>query len=116
MVCLDMLDVAAITPFMAVFANPDLVQNNALLNTAFIMSCQIGIHTIDQILFALGVLVLLLLVISLAFKALTTYAQLRFILMREYSINKRLVEGCPHPPFCWFINRHSADLGKPSSP
>jgi len=41
-------------------------------------------------------LVFVLLVVSLAFKALTTYAQLRFTLMREYSIGKRLVEGYLH--------------------
>jgi len=109
---LDMLGVASIMPFIAILANPELVQSNALLNTTFIISRQIGIHTIDQFLFALGVLVFFLLVISLAFKALTTDAQLRFILMREYSISKRLVEGCLHQPFCWFLSRHSADLGK----
>jgi len=53
-----------------------------------------------------------LLVTSLAFKALTTYAQTRFALMREYSIGKRLVEGYLHQPYSWFLNRHSADLGK----
>lgn len=30
--------------------------------------------------------------------ALSTYAQLRFTLMREYSISKRLVEGYLHQP------------------
>jgi hypothetical protein len=49
---------------------------------------------------------------SLAFKALTTYSQTRFALMREYSIGKRLVEGYLHQPYSWFLNRHSADLGK----
>ena len=32
--------------------------------------------------------------------------------MREYSIGKRLVEGYLHQPYSWFLNRHSADLGK----
>jgi ABC-type bacteriocin/lantibiotic exporter with double-glycine peptidase domain len=56
--------------------------------------------------------VFVLLVVSLAFKALTTYAQLRFTLMREYSIGKRLVEGYLHQPYSWFLSRHSADMGK----
>jgi ABC-type bacteriocin/lantibiotic exporter with double-glycine peptidase domain len=56
--------------------------------------------------------VLVLLVLSLAFKALTTYVQTHFALMREYSIGKRLVEGYLHQPYSWFLNRHSADLGK----
>ena len=40
--------------------------------------------------------------------ALTTYAQLRFTLMREYSIGKRLVEGYLHQPYSWFLSRHNA--------
>jgi len=112
MAFLDMLGVASILPFMAVLANPELVQTNAVLNTAFTTSRHIGIHTTEQFLFALGVLVFVLLVTSLAFKALTTYAQIRFSLMREYSIGKRLVEGYLHQPYSWFLNRHSASLGK----
>jgi ABC-type multidrug transport system fused ATPase/permease subunit len=112
MAFLDMLGVASILPFMAVLANPELVQTNAVLNNAFTISRHIGIHTPEQFLFALGVLVFVLLVASLAFKALITYAQSRFVLMREYSIGKRLVEGYLHQPYSWFLNRHSADLGK----
>ncbi|MDC0063076.1 ABC transporter transmembrane domain-containing protein, partial [Candidatus Puniceispirillum sp.] len=112
MAFLDMLGVASILPFMAVLATPELVQTNTALNTTFTISHHIGIRTTEQFLFALGVLVFVLLVTSLAFKALTTYAQTRFVLMREYSIGKRLVEGYLHQPYSWFLNRHSADLGK----
>jgi ABC-type bacteriocin/lantibiotic exporter with double-glycine peptidase domain len=112
MAVLDMLGVASILPFMAVMVNPEVVQTNALLNAAFIASHQVGIHTTEQFLLALGVLVFVMLITSLALKALTTYAQTRFALMREYSIGKRLVEGYLHQPYSWFLNRHSADLGK----
>jgi ATP-binding cassette, subfamily B, bacterial PglK len=112
MAFLDMLGVASILPFMAVLANPDLVQNNAVLSIMFTTSRHIGIHTTEQFLFALGVLVFVLLVTSLAFKAFTTYAQIRFAMLREYSIGKRLVQGYLHQPYSWFLNRHSADLGK----
>lgn len=112
MAFLDTIGVASIMPFMAVLSSPDLVQTNAVLNVAFTNSRYIGIHTTEQFLFALGVLVFVLLVTSLAFKALTMYLQTRFVLMREYSIGKRLVEGYLHQPYSWFLNRHSADLGK----
>jgi ABC-type multidrug transport system fused ATPase/permease subunit len=112
MALLDMLGVASIMPFMAVLANPELVETNAILNTAFAASSHFGVDTPEQFLFALGILVFVLLVGSLAFRALTTYVQLRFTLMREYSIGKRLVEGYLHQPYSWFLNRHSADLGK----
>jgi ABC-type multidrug transport system fused ATPase/permease subunit len=112
MALLDMLGVASIMPFMAVLANPELVETNTTLKTAYAAASNFGVDTPEQFLFVLGILVFVLLVGSLAFKALTAYAQLRFTLMREYSIGKRLVEGYLHQPYSWFLNRHSADLGK----
>lgn len=109
MALLDMIGVASIMPFMAVLANPELVKTNAIFKAAY---AKLGITDPQQFLFALGILVFVMLVFSLAFKALTTYAQLRFTLMREYSIGKRLVEGYLHQPYSWFLSRHSADLGK----
>ena len=99
-------------PFMAVLATPELVQTNIILNTAFTASQYVGVRDTDQFLFALGGVVLLLLVISLAFKAFTIYMQTRFALIRESSIGQRLVEGYLNQPYSWFLNRHSADLGK----
>lgn len=109
MAILDMVGIASVMPFMAVLGSPDLVQNNAFLNTAY---KRLGFTDPNEFLFALGTLVVVLLLLSLAFKALTTYAQLKFILMREYSISKRLLEGYLHQPYSWFLSRHSADLGK----
>jgi len=112
MALLDMIGVVSIMPFMAVVANPEQVETNAILKTAYAVSNNFGINTTEEFLFLLGMLVFVLLLVSLAFKALTTYAQLRFTLMREYSIGKRLVEGYLHQPYSWFLSRHSADLGK----
>jgi len=112
MAFLEMLGVASILPFMSVLANPELVNTNAVLTASFTISRHIGIETVEQFLFLLGVLVFVVLVISLVFKALTAYGQTRFALMREYSIGKRLVEGYLHQPYSWFLSRHSADLGK----
>ena len=112
MALLDMIGVASILPFMAVLTNPSLVETNLILNSIYKVSFIFGIENKQQFLFALGLLVFVLLVISLIFKAITTYVQVRFIQMREYTIGKRLVEGYLHQPYSWFLNRHSADLGK----
>jgi ABC-type multidrug transport system fused ATPase/permease subunit len=109
MAMLDVVGVASIMPFMAVLANPGLVQSNAVLSAAYSF---FGFESEQAFLFALGVVVFLLLVTSLVFKAVTTYAQTRFTLMREYGLGKRLVEGYLHQPYSWFLGRHSADLGK----
>ena len=109
---LDMIGVASIMPFMAVLTNPGLIETNLILNSMFKISNIFGVENNQQFLFALGFVVLALLIISLFFKAITTYLQLRFVNMREYSISKRLVEGYLRQPYSWFLNRNSADLGK----
>lgn len=112
MALLDALGVASILPFIAVLANPNLVETNDILLWAYLWSARLGVKSVDQFLFFLGFFVFFLLVFSLAFKALTTYAQTRFALMCEYSVGRRLVEGYLRQPYSWFLNRHSADLGK----
>lgn len=109
---LDMLGVVSIMPFMMVLANPELLETNKYLNTAYEVSTAIGIKTTEQFLFLLGVVVFVLMVTSLTLKALTTYAQLRFSRMSEFTIGKRLIEIYLHQPYSWFLSRNSADLGK----
>jgi ABC-type multidrug transport system fused ATPase/permease subunit len=112
MALLDMIGVASILPFMAVLTNPDLIETNFILKKMFQSSKIFGVQNNQQFLFALGTLVFVLLVTSLFFKAFVTYAQVRFVQMREYSISKRLIESYLHQPYSWFLSRHSADLGK----
>ena len=110
MTFLDTIGIASILPFMAVLTNPDIIEI-IFFFYLFQFSSEFGVEN-KQISFVLGIIVLFLLVTSLSFKALTTYTQVRFVKMREYSIGKRLVEGYLHQPYSWFLNRNSADLGK----
>ncbi|MDA7733966.1 ABC transporter ATP-binding protein/permease [Candidatus Pelagibacter sp.] len=112
MALIDMMGVASILPFMAVLTNPSLIESNAILNNIFQASNVIGIKTIKEFIFFLGILVFLILIFSLSFKAVTIYVQARFIQMREYSISKRLLETYLNQQYSWFLNRNSADLGK----
>ncbi len=112
MALLDMIGVASILPFMAVLTNPSLIETNIFLSYLYEISETFGVENENQFILFLGIIVFLFLVISLTFKALTTYAQLRFVQMRDYSISKRLVEGYLNQPYSWFLNRHSAELGK----
>ena len=112
MALLDMIGVASILPFMAVLTNPGIIETNVILNKMFQISKSFGVQSNDHFLFVLGMLVFILLIFSLAFKAFTTYVQLRFVVMREHSISKRFVESYLNQPYFWFLNRNSADLGK----
>ena len=109
---IDMAGVASIMPFIAVLVNPEIVDTNTILNTAFEISVIFGVKTNQQFLFFLGILVFILLIFSITFKALTMYVQTHFIEKIDYSIGKRLVDGYLHQPYSWFLNRNSAELGK----
>ena len=112
MALLDMIGVASILPFIAVLTNPSLVETNLILNKLFQASATFGVENYQDFLFILGFIVFATLVTSITFKALTTYAQVRFVQMREYSISKRLVEGYLRQSYSWFLNRNSTELGK----
>lgn len=112
MALLDTIGVASIMPFMAVLSDPELVTSNTFLRSAYKASGRLGVENTEEFTFVLGCLVFFLLVASLAFKALTTYFQARFALMREYTIGKRLIESYLYQPYSWFLVRNSSDLGK----
>jgi ATP-binding cassette, subfamily B, bacterial PglK len=109
---MDMLGVMSVMPFMAVLANPEVIETNGILKAIFEASHVVGITTSEDFIFAVGVFVFLMLIVSLAVKALTIFLQTRFVFMREYSIGHRLVEGYLNQPYSWFLTRNSADLSK----
>ena len=112
MAFLEMLGLVSILPFMAMLSNPEVIETNKFIKEIYIYSTYFGVQNNQQFLFFLGLTVFILLVASIAFKALTTYVQLLFNATSQYSIGKRVIEGYLNQPYSWFLNRHSADLGK----
>lgn len=109
MALVDMLGVASIMPFMAVLANPELIETNKILAEMYVYSKSADK---ESFFFILGLIVFFILVFSLFFKGMTTYFQIQFAMTCEYTIGKRFIEGYIHQPYVWFLNRHSAELGK----
>ena len=112
MALLEMIGVASILPFIAVLSNPELIETNKILNFFYKNSKIIGVNNNQEFLFTLGIMVFLLLIFSLSFRALTTYAAYKFVQMREFSISRRLVITYLRQPYEWFLNRNSSELGK----
>ena len=109
MALLDVIGIASIMPFMAVLANPDVVHTNSWLNAVY---TRLEFSEPQPFLRFLGIVVFVALVVSVVFKAATTWAITYFTQMRNYSIARRLVAGYLAQPYEWFLNRHSAELGK----
>jgi len=112
MALIDVIGVASILPFMSVLVNPSLIETNFILINLFEFFKSFGIESNQQFLFVLGILVFLILVSSLIFKAITIYFQVKFKEMLQYNMAKRLVEKYLHQPYEWFLNNHTAELGK----
>jgi len=112
MALLDTIGVASILPLIAVLANPSVIETNIFLNKMFQASAVFGVESIQHFLFFLGAFVFVILISSISFKALTTYAQKRFTDMRQFTVGKRLIEAYLEQPYSWFLNHNSADLGK----
>ena len=112
MALIDTLGIASIMPFIALLSNPELIETNNIFNSAYKIANSFGIMTINRFLFAMGVIVFLLLILSISFKALTLYFQTRFTKMCEYNIATRLVNHYLYQPYSWFLNQNSSTLGK----
>lgn len=109
MALLEMAGVASIMPFMALLANPSVVETNVYLSTVYQF---VGFDSQQAFLIFVGSVVLILFVGSLTFKALNVYAINRFASMRSYSFSYRLLDGYLNKPYSFFLNRNTADLNK----
>lgn len=116
MAILDTAGVASIAPFMAVVANPDIIVSNSYLlwmyETAGFSKEGDKLLDVDKFMFSLGVLVFIVMVFSISFKALTLYAMERFTQHCNRSLSRDLVDRYVSQPYSWFLNKHSADIGK----
>ena len=108
----DVLGVASIMPFVALLTNPDIIFTNPILKYFYNTSNNFGITSTQEFMLVFGMGVFFLLLFSITVRAISQYAQIRFALMREYSIGKRLIENYLHQPYPWFLERNSADFGK----
>ena len=105
----ETLGVASVMPFMAVVGNPDIVESNVYLKAIY---DRLGFQSYNQFLIFLGAVVFFVLVSSLLLSALTSWVLFRFTQMCNHRISTRLLETYFHRPYAWFLNQHSADLGK----
>lgn len=101
--------VASIMPFMSVVADPDVINTNPYLGAVYEY---LRFEDQRSFLIVLAFAVLSALVLSIAIKAVTTYAIVRFSQMRIYGLSRKVMAGYLSQPYEWFLDRHSADLGK----
>jgi ATP-binding cassette, subfamily B, bacterial PglK len=109
MAILDVVGVASILPFIAVLSNPDIIYSNDYLNGIYFWY---NFENETEFLIFLGSIVLVFLLVSLVFKSLTIYLQVRFALMKEYLIGENLFKLYLNQNYTWFLDKNNANLSK----
>lgn len=109
MALLDMVGVASIMPFVAVFSTPDAIDSNPVFS--FINKFY-SFSEYSELILILGFLSLTMFVLSVAFKALTTYLILRYSHLRNHSIGQRLLSLYFKQSYENLTLRHSSEFSK----
>ncbi len=106
---IEVAGIASVMPFLAIVADPGAIERHEALSRFYELG---GFQDTRAFLVALGVLMFAFIVASNALNALSTWAVLRFSWMRNHTIALRLLRNYLAKPYLFFLERHSADLGK----
>ena len=101
--------VGSIMPFLAVLADPGIVESNEWLQAAYRF---LGFQTADDFLYFLGVSAFIVFVTGTAMQALNHWVITRFSTMQQYHLSRRLMEDYLCRPYSFFLTRNSGDLSK----
>lgn len=105
----QVVGIASVLPFLAIVADPGAVEKHEVLQTLYAAG---GFTDVRSFLIAIGVLMFFVIVGSNALTALSTWAVLRFSWMRSHTIAVRILRGFLARPYLFFLEQHSADLGR----
>lgn len=103
----EVVNVSAIAPFLALASDPTMIENNVVLSFLYDF---FSFEDIDSFLIAVGLGVLSLMLISNAWSATTTWAQLRLVWSLNHQLSIRLLERYLYRPYTYFLTRNTADL------
>ena len=106
---IGMTGVASILPFLDVLANPEAIESKDYLSWTY---QALGFQTYYSFSIFLGSTVFGVVLLGIGLQALTHYFTVRYTFNRGYAWSSRLMEAYFSRPYYWFLNRHSADLGK----
>ena len=105
----ETLGTVSIMPFLAVLANPALIESNATLSWIRDLS---GVATQSGFLILLGICSFTLLVVSALVRSFGFWFVNSFTQTHTFGIGVRLMETYLRQPYAFFLNRHSGDLAK----
>jgi ATP-binding cassette, subfamily B, bacterial PglK len=109
MSALEVAGISSLAPFMAVVADPGVVQSNPLLASVYVFG---GFQSSRAFLIALGLAVFAVVLVATAFKMLVHYALYRFVGNRRYTLGLRLFRQYLYQPYSYFLDHNTSELSK----
>jgi ABC-type multidrug transport system fused ATPase/permease subunit len=106
---LSLLGVASVLPFLALVANPDLLDQAPAVREAL---RSLGLVSNRQVLIAIGVGVCVILVLKSTVAIASQLRSQRWGTLLSAELGTRLLSKYLQQPYAWFLNRHTADLSK----
>jgi ABC-type multidrug transport system fused ATPase/permease subunit len=106
---LEVAGIGSIGPFMAVLADPEVIQRQPILQTAYTLG---GFQTTYRFLIALGIAVFVVLFAATAFKMFVRYVIFRYVGNRRYTLGMRLFRQYIYQPYSYFLNHNTSELSK----
>ncbi len=105
---IEVAGVVSIMPFIAVAANPEIINTN---NYLFSFYTYFNFQSPKTFLVVLGLLVFSIIILNNTLSALTEWFLVRFTWLRGHEIARRLLGKYLSQPYSFFIKENSASLG-----
>jgi ABC-type multidrug transport system fused ATPase/permease subunit len=109
---LDIIGIGSILPFVTLLTNSNIVETNIFFSNLYNKSKIYGITNIADFLFMFGIIFLLVFFLSIIFRGIISYMNIKFGLMLEHNISMMLVKGYLNKEYSWFLDKNSSDLSK----
>jgi len=103
----ELLGIASVMPFLSVVSRPELVQDNPFLARLWNWTSP---ENINDFLFILGLILLVLVVLTNLLNALAQWMIQRFIWLRHHSLSTRLLAGFLRQPWSFYLNKNTSEL------
>jgi len=105
----EVAGIASIMPFLALITNPDMIQDNKILNYFYTV---LNFKSTNSYLIFIGAIVLVILIVSNLLVFVTQWGLARFSWMRSHSVSRRLLYNYLYQPYKFFLNQNTSLLGK----
>ena len=105
----EMFGIVSIIPLVAVLTEPLLIEQNKFLTYVY---QNYNFQSTNSFLIFLTSIVFIVTFLRTLFNGFLNHNILRYTQLRNHAFSNRLLESYLKKPYIYFLNKHSADLGK----